>query len=229
MNQDLEQGVGVRTPLVVVNFKTYLEATGLNALNVAKIMEEVTAETGVLMVPAVQLSDLRMVAESVTIPVFAQHVDGVDPGSNTGKVLAEAVVEAGGVGTLLNHSENRLSRDEIEKSIKACDRVNLTTILCAETADEGADLDSLNPDFIAVEPPELIGGDISVTTANPSLISESVSKIGEGRVLVGAGVKTGEDVKAGKDLGAVGVLVASGVCKAEDVKSVLMDFAQNLL
>jgi triosephosphate isomerase len=229
MSDEFQQESTVQIPLVIVNFKTYLEATGEKALSLAKTMQMVSNETGVTMIPAVQLADLRMVAQAVDLPVFAQHVDGVDTGSNTGHVLAEAVRDAGAAGTLLNHSENRLELASLENSFKAAKRVGLQVVICAENAEEGKSLSELMPDFIAVEPPELIGGNVSVTSANPGLITDSVEMIGKGRVLIGAGVKTGEDVKVGKDLGAVGVLVASGVCKSDDPKSVLMDFAINLV
>ena len=86
--------------------------------------------------------------------------------------------------------------------------------------------------MIAVEPPQLIGGDISVTTADPSIVSDSVEivkKIDSGiEVLCGAGVKNGADVAAALDLGASGVLLASGVTKANDPKAVLNDLVSSI-
>jgi len=89
----------------------------------------------------------------------------------------------------------------------------------------------LGPAFIAVEPPELIGGDISVTSADPSIVSDTVAAVKSVnpnvRVLCGAGVKNGEDVAMAIKLGAEGVLLASGVTKANDVDSVLADLVSN--
>jgi triosephosphate isomerase len=86
--------------------------------------------------------------------------------------------------------------------------------------------------MIAVEPPSLIGGDVSVTEADPSAVSDSVDAVraidGGIRVLCGAGVKTGEDVAAAIDLGASGVLLASGVTKAIDIDAVLLDLVSLL-
>ncbi|MCJ7488664.1 MAG: triose-phosphate isomerase, partial [Thermoplasmata archaeon] len=74
-----------------------------------------------------------------------------------------------------------------------------------------------------------IGGDMSVTTANPEIVSESVrvaKKAFPGvKVLCGAGVKTGEDAAKAIELGTNGVLLASGVVKASDPKRVLLDLA----
>ena len=42
-------------------------------------------------------------------------------------------------------------------------------------------------------------------------------------VLCGAGISTGEDMKAALELGAEGVLLASGIIKADDQKQALID------
>jgi len=93
-------------------------------------------------------------------------------------------------------------------------------------------LAELNPTFIAVEPPELIGGDISVTTADPAIVSDTVAAVKavnpSVRVLCGAGVKNGKDVAKALELGAEGVLLASGVTKAKDVHAVLADLVASL-
>lgn len=86
--------------------------------------------------------------------------------------------------------------------------------------------------MIAVEPPELIGGDISVTTADPAVVSDTVDAVHSVdagiSVLCGAGVKNGRDVAAAIRLGADGVLLASGVVKAGDPAQVLRDLASGL-
>jgi triosephosphate isomerase len=93
-------------------------------------------------------------------------------------------------------------------------------------------LAEIGPTFIAVEPPELIGGDVSVTTADPSIVSHTVALVkgtnSKVRVLCGAGVKNGQDVATAIQLGAEGVLLASGVTKASNVESVLDDLVSLL-
>jgi triosephosphate isomerase len=85
-----------------------------------------------------------------------------------------------------------------------------------------------NPDLIAVEPPELIGGNISVSTAKPEIISRAYELVGD-KLIVGAGVKNSNDIKIALKLGAKGVLLASGVMKAEDPEAVLKDLASALI
>ena len=214
--------------MIITNFKTYESATGENAIRLAKIHEMVAKETDMDIQVAVQAVDLMKVAESVDIPVLAQHIDPVGFGSHTGHIMPEAVKAAGASGTILNHSERRLERDVLAKAIARAKEVGLKTIVCAETPEEGATFLEFDPDYIAVEPPELIGGDISVSSSQPEIIENAAKLIGSEKLLVGAGVKNGEDVKIAIKLGAKGVLLASGVTKAEDPKAVLLDLASGL-
>lgn len=215
-------------PTIIVNFKTYESATGQKALELAKIHEKVAKETGVSMGVCVQPTDLKMIADAVSIPVFAQHIDPVSYGSSTGHIMPEAVKNAGAYGTLLNHAEKQISMDVLEKSINRAKEVGLYTVVCANTPEAGVEIAKLGPDLIAVEPPDLIGGDVSVSSAEPEIITKACELIGGDKLLVGAGVKTGEDVKTCIKLGSCGVLLASGVTKAEDPEAVLKDLANGL-
>ncbi|HHQ44514.1 MAG TPA: triose-phosphate isomerase [Candidatus Altiarchaeales archaeon] len=223
---------------IVVNFKTYEQATGENAVSLAMICDEVAQETGANIVVAVQPTDIKAVTDAVDIPVFAQHIDDAKYGNATGWILPEAVVDAGATGTLISHSEHKLNIEEIKARIARAKEVGLTTIVCAgkkegldATIEEVKAIAALKPDYIAAEPPELIGGDVSVTT-QPDLITKVVEavrqvdpKVG---VLTGAGVKTSEHVAKAIELGTRGVLLASGVTKASDPKSVLLDLANGV-
>jgi len=214
--------------VIITNFKTYEKATGDKAVELAKIHDEVAKETGADIRIAVQAADISRVSAAVSIPVYAQHIDPVNFGSATGHVLPEAVKMAGASGTLLNHSEHRLDRDVLEKSVQRAREVGLDVVICAATPEEGETFLEFDPDLIAVEPPELIGGDISVSQAQPEIIEHAVRLIGSDKLKVGAGVKTGEDVRIAIELGARGVLLASGVTKAEDPKAVLLDLVSGL-
>ncbi len=214
--------------MIIVNFKTYESAVGENAVSLAKIHEAVATETGANIGVAVGALDLERVIAAVKIPVFAQHVDAADFGSSTGGIVPESVRKMGAVGTLLNHSEKRLG-ESLSAAVEAAKRAGLKIIICAEDDDEAEKIVAeYKPDFVAVEPPELIGGDISVTTANPEVIENSLKKVGDTPLLVGAGVKNGVDVATAIKLGAQGVLLASGVTKAENPAEILRDLARGL-
>lgn len=217
----------MRLPIIIVNFKTYENATGKKALELAKICEKVANETGKNISIAVQATDIHSISKEVNIPILAQHIDAVKYGSHTGFILPESVKEAGAIGTLLNHSEHRLRIDEIESCVKRAKEVGLYTIICASSPVVGDAVSDFKPDLVAVEPPELIGGDISVSSAHPELISRSVEII-DVPVLVGAGVHNSEDVKTAIRLGAKGVLLASGITKSDNPEKVLRELAEGL-
>jgi len=222
----------VATPVIVVNFKTYPEASGVKAVELAEACSRVATETGASIVIAPPMMDLAFVARSVDIPVFAQHLDSVASGSTTGHMTVENAKASGAKGTLVNHSERRLKMAEIHEVIDRCRMAGLATIVCTNNAAVSKAAAAMEPDFVAIEPPELIGGDVSVTTANPKIVSDTVSairKIGNDvRVLCGAGVKTGADVSKAIELGTDGVLLASGVVKSKDPRTTLMGLARGL-
>lgn len=224
----------LKTPIVIVNFKTYKESTGTNALKLAKICEKVAKREKASIAVAVTAADIYRVSKAVSIPVLSQHIDDDDYGGHTGSVLAEDVKNSGAVGTLLNHSEKRLRLDTIENCINRAKKNKLITIVCAPDAETGKALNVFKPDFIAVEPPELIGGNVSVSAAKPEVITKSVQLICGlhskkcPQLIVGAGVKTGDDVKIALKLGAYGVLVASGITKAKDPEKALVDLVRGM-
>ena len=217
---------------MVVNFKTYIEATGKRAIELAKVAAKVSRETGVTVIVAPQFTDIEPISKTVDIPVFSQHVDSIKPGAYTGHVLADAVKSAGAEGTLLNHSERRIGSPEIATSVRLCADSDLQSLVCADTAQAGVNFAWMKPDMIAIEPPELIGTGISVSKARPELITKSlkqIRKVNESvRVLCGAGVTTAEDVSKALDLGSEGVLVASAVVKSKDPGAVLQSMASKM-
>lgn len=222
----------MRTPVIILNFKAYNESSGERGLALAKICEEVAQETGKSIVIAPQQMDLSLMVKEVDVPVMAQHVDPIGEGSFTGHISPYAVKEIGGMGTLLNHSERGLPPAVIAETVQICKKVGLETVVCANDIEMAQVAATFDPDYVAVEPPELIGGDISVTSANPEIVSGTVEKVKEVNpnvvVLCGAGVKNGEDVRKAIELGTEGVLLASGVVKAKDPRLALLDLANGL-
>ena len=219
-------------PIIIVNLKTYEQGYGADGFELCKIMEEISLEHNVNLAAAVSAIDLIDYSENLKIPIFAQHVDGVTYGSNTGSILPEAVKYSGAVGTLVNHAECQMSWEEIERTIDRCKELELSTVLCTADLESSEKGSHLNPDMIAVEPPELIGGDISVSTAKPEIISDTVEIVKEINsdisVLCGAGVKNQEDVSKAITLGSEGILLASGVVKSSEPRKVLLDLIKGL-
>ena len=202
-------------PVYILNFKTYPEASGKNAVKLAKICKKVAGKKKASVIVAVQAADIYDVALT-GIKTIAQHVDAAEPGRNTGFVLAKDVKENGAIGTLLNHSEHKLKFDVLKSAIKICRENKLIVVACASTPAEAEKISRLKPDYIAVEPPELIAGKVSVSEAKPEVITGTLKRVKKIPVLCGAGIHTRNDVKTAFKLGAKGILVASGVVKARN-------------
>lgn len=212
--------------MIVVNFKAYSEAVGKESEKIIEACRKASEDTGEKVIVSPQPEDLH---RADGLETFAQHVDGVEPGSHTGSILAKGVAEAGASGTLINHSEKRLQDKAIEASVNAAKSQGLQTIVCAQDPDECEKYSRLNPDYIAYEPPELIGGETPVSEARPGLIEEAVERTVEGvETLTGAGIKSREDVEKSIELGCEGVLVASGVIKAKNIYKEVKDLCEGL-
>ena len=219
-------------PLLVINYKAYASAFGSRGLKIAKAAEEIYRKLGgnVLIVIAPPATELRLISEQVSIPVFAQHADPVDLGANTGYLPLEIIKNTKAAGVILNHSEHKLRLSEIEFNIKKAMELDLITLVCADTPRVAGAVAMLKPDIIAVEPPELIGTGIAVSKAKPEIITDTVKIIrqvnNEVVILTGAGISKAEDVRAAIRLGTTGVLVASAVMKAEDPKRIISEMAE---
>lgn len=218
------------TPLILVNFKTYTEGTGRKALELAESAEKANRETGICIGLAPQFTDIARLAHTVSLPIFAQHIDPMGPGSFTGHILPEAVQDAGAAGTLINHSERRLKLADIAAAITRSRALGLASVVCTNNASVSASAAALKPDFIAIEPPELIGTGIPVSKAKPEIVTDTVTLVRKVNpdvtILCGAGITQGDDVASALKLGTRGVLVASGIVKAKDPYKALLDFAR---
>ena len=217
-------------PLVVVNLKTYETAHGAAAEDLARAIASV--ETDARVVVVVSAFDLAaVVAAAPDLEVWCQHLDPVGFGSFTGWLHPSTAVERGASGTLINHAEHKVSIEHVAMLLDTVPE-SFTVCACAADIEEARALTALQPAFVAVEPPELIGGDISVTTADPSIVSGTAAAVreisDEVGILCGAGVKNGADVAAAIELGTEGVLLASGVTKADDPTAVMAELVSSL-
>lgn len=205
--------------LVIINFKTYEETIGDKSLALAKKIAKVK-KNGYEIVVAPSLLTMKEVADKTNLTVFAQHVDPVLDGSSTGSIAVGDLKAIGAKGVILNHSEKKLPFKILKETIKLCRQKALITVVCASKTSEIKMVAQLNPDYVAYEPKELIGGDVSVTKARPHIIVkavETVKSINKNiKVLVGAGVHSQEDLGLALLLGAHGVLIGHAVLKANN-------------
>lgn len=222
----------MNTPIVILNYKTYLESSGENALELARALKSASEESGITMVAAPQAVDIYMIQDQISLPIFAQHIDPITPGGHTGSNLIETLIEAGISGSLINHSENRMKLADIDEVIQLCKQNDIESCVCTNNIATSKAIATFSPDAVAVEPPELIGTGIPVSQAQPEVVEDSVKGVKsinkKIKVLCGAGISTGDDMKAAMDLGADGVLLASGIVKAENPKEALLDLVSKL-
>ncbi|WP_227373689.1 triose-phosphate isomerase [Haladaptatus halobius] len=212
---------------VLVNLKAY----PCDPIEIAEAARDVSEKRGVTIAVAPQAAHLSRVAE-IGVETWGQHVSPVEHGSHTGSTLAEAVADAGATGTLLNHSERRLKLADIDTGLDAVARVGLDTTVCANNPDQVGAVAALGPDAVAVEPPELIGSGTPVSKADPDIVTDAVAAAEavdeDVSVFCGAGISSGEDLVAARELGAEGVLLASGVAKADDPTAALESLVEPL-
>ncbi len=220
----------MKKPVILINFKAYDTSFGRKGLDIAKKIEKVSLEYSTEIIISVPPTEIFRVASEVSIPVFAEHVDSNSVGAHTGSVIPEMVKEAGGKGSLLNHSERRIRIDEIAESVSRLRKLNMESVVCIDRNDLVKAVSSLHPTSVLIEPPELIGSGISVSKARPEVITNAVSEIRDFpdvMLIAGAGITNGEDVYTAIKLGASGIGVASAVMKAKDPIQVVEEFVKS--
>jgi triosephosphate isomerase len=207
-------------PILVLNLKAYPNAVGVGAQRIGRLLERQGAAAGVAVALAPSAPDLGWLARHLHLPILAQHADPDAAGARTGAMVAEAIAASGARGSLVNHSERSLRFPETRTVVERLTALGLVPLVCAPTVAAARRLASLHPPYLAVEPPELIGGDRSVSTARPEVISravDAVRRVSPGtHVLCGAGVHDRDDVRRALELGSEGILVASAVTRSPD-------------
>jgi triosephosphate isomerase len=208
-------------PILILNFKNYLEVAGRASIELARAAQQVSKSLDgrIKIVACPPQPALSLVKENVDIPVFAQHVDDAKEGSTTGYFIPEIAKSFGAQGSLVNHSEHRIDRPEtIQNLVDNLRKQQMISVVCARSAAEVADIARFKPDYIAIEPPELIGSGKAVSKENPAIVTDSIeaaAKVSQVvKVICGAGITDAADVRSALKLGAKGILVASGVIKS---------------
>lgn len=213
--------------MIVVNFKTYKEASGKNAIQLAQTICVVAGDTGVEIISCPQAVDLKEVVKASDHPVWVQHIDATPRGRATGWLPAEIAKEAGAEGTLLNHSEHKLSVGQLGETLVRCKEVGLKTLVFADSVEEAKVVAKFKPDYIGYEPPELIASKTtSIARSKPEVIEKVVRALPSAKILVGAGIKDKSDVEISLKRGAMGIVPSSAVVLAKNPKEVLRDLAE---
>jgi len=209
-----------KIPVLVLNLKNYQEIFAKNALKIALEAQKISQKYSIDIIICPPNPLLYYLSNELDIPVFAQHVDYAKIGSSTGAIVPELLNSIGITGSLINHSEKRIPLNQIESIVKKFKELDLSSLVCAQTVEEVKLISQLDPDLIAIEPPELIGSGRSVSKVNPNIITDSVNAANSINsnvdILCGAGIMNSDDVKIALNLGSKGILIASGVVQSDN-------------
>jgi triosephosphate isomerase len=218
----------LKQPLII-NFKNYEEVSADKAIKLAEAAREVAEKLRIEIVVAPPQPVLALIANKIQIPVICQHVDNEKIGPSTGFIVPEIAQSYGAIGSLINHSEHRIEMGPIASLVERLRKLGMASIVCAQEPREVVEISTLRPDFIAIEPPDLIGSGRAVSTENPAIITKSIEAAGErSRVICGAGITDKYDVAKAMELGAQGILVASGIVKANSWEKKLAELASGM-
>jgi triosephosphate isomerase len=215
--------------LFVINFKNYDEVSGVRAVKLAKIAQKMSKKYKIriaLVPPQHTLSEIA----KYPIIVLAQHLDNTTVGSTTGFMVPEIVKRSQVQGSLINHSEHRIPEKQIKSLVSRLKKLKMISVVCVKNVNEARKYAKLNPSYIAIEPPELIGTGKAVSKEKPEVITKSIIAVKQAKnstkLLCGAGIVSGKDVSKAMQLGANGILVASGIVKARNWNAIVEEFAK---
>ncbi len=218
--------------MFIINCKNYEEIAGDKIIEFVKIAEKISKKYKIKIAVAPPQHLIGLVANS-SIPILAQHVDNSKVGSTTGFMIPELLKKSKVSGSLINHSEHRISSDEISKLVLKLRELKMISVVCVKDVAEAKKYAKLNPDYIAIEPPELIGSGKAVSKEKPELITKSADAVNSAKnktkLLCGAGIVSGQDVTKALELGSKGILVASGIIKAKNWTKVIEEFSKAML
>ncbi len=218
--------------MFVINCKNYEEISGDKIIKFVKTAEKVSKKYKVKIAISPPQHLIGLVANS-SITILAQHIDDSKVGSTTGFVIPELLKKSKVKGSLINHSEHRISSKEIAKLVSKLKKLKMISVLCVKNVSEARKYAKLNPNYIAIEPPELIGSGKAVSKQKPGLIIKAAEAVKSAKnntkLLCGAGIVSGEDVAKAAELGSKGILVASGIIKAKNGNKIISEFAKALV
>jgi triosephosphate isomerase (TIM) len=216
---------------LVINLKNYNEISGDNSTKIVQDAKNASLLNHKDIIIAPPPSSILALSK-IRIPLVSQHVDDVPLGATTGFIVPEIIKSYGAVGSLINHSEHKIGHSHIKNLVKRLRELDMISIVCADDLDEVKAVSQFSPDFLAIEPPELIGKGVAVSKANPSIIKDSVKVVkgvsSEVKVLCGAGIVDKYDVEKASELGAEGILISSGVVKSSSWYSKILELSSVL-
>ena len=218
--------------MFIINCKNYNEIAGEKIIMLGKTAEKISKKYKIPIAIAPPHHLIPLIIKFKII-ILAQHLDDKKIGSTTGFMVPDIAKKSKINGSIINHSEHRITEKEIKNLLRRMKKLKLKSILCVKNINEIKKYAKLNPTYIAIEPPELIGTGRAISTEKPQLITKAVDAVRSAKnstkLLCGAGIISGNDVKRAKELGSKGILVASGIIKAKNWEKIISEFSRALI
>lgn len=211
--------------MIFLALKTYKQTTGDQVIKILSSVKKVMDETNIPIIAVAQATDIYRIKKELDIEVWAQHVDPIDPGKNTGWISSYSAKEAGATGVLINHSEHKIPEETIIKTAEKAKQYGLKTMVIGHTVEMVERFDNLEVKFVSFEKEDLIAGKVSMIDQQESAIKELTKKM-KHPLIIGAGINDGEDVKKSVAAGAKGILLATYFVTAPDPEAKLRELAQ---
>jgi len=211
--------------MIFLALKTYENATGDKAIQLLSQVKKISLETNVPIIACAQTTDIYKIKKELDIDVWAQHIDPIDPGKNTGWISPYSVKQAGASGVLINHSEHKIPEQTIIKTISMAKKYGLKTMVITQNSTMVLRYDQFDIDYISYENEELIASTTSMIDNQESEIKNLVKKL-KHPLIIGAGINDSEDIKKTISAGARGVLMATYFVTAPDPTTKLHELAQ---
>lgn len=213
--------VKLRRPFFVVNPKSYLY--GEDFFQLARVPDELSARYDLDCLFTGQLVDLPFIGVHCPhLIACAQYMESLTPGRGMGHVLPEALVDACIQATFLNHAELPMTIHELASTIKRARDLDLLSVVCADSIEEGAALARFKPDVMVCELTSLIGtgkvaGEDYMRSSSDAVRAVSPNTL----VLQAAGIHSGRNVYDAIKYGADGTGGTSGIVAASNPADML--------
>lgn len=217
------------SPFLVVNPKSYLY--GKESLALAKEADQVAKDTGLPIIFTCPYADVRLIRENTDkIIVCVQSMDPLTPGRGMGHVLPESLKEAGADAVFLNHAENPKTLSDLYKCILRAAKLNMISIVCADSIAEARAVACMNPDIVLAEPTDLIGtGHVADDSYTIETIQEVRKVNPDVQIMVASGVSTADDCYNVIRLGADGTGGTSGILNASSPAGRIREMAEAIV
>ena len=214
----------IRVPFFEIGPKNMLRRPELHKLLAAAQLH--SQQYGVSLIATLPVTEIE--PASLLFPdihLFAQHMDPDMPGASVGRVIAEALADAGANGVMLNHADHQMRLDQVAAAVGRATANGLMTLACAADERDAASIAALSPDILLYEPRAMIGHGGGARRPWIPQINALVRAIApRTHIMHAGGVATPEDARNVIRAGAMGTGATSAIVNARDHSGIIEGF-----